>query len=103
MSTRSLPFPRGKTASFNAYIAGPNGLISVLPSATGLVGEATAYRPDLAGRTFDVEDSVVYTGQPIKLRAVQAQANITVARKCVTFSSTAEHLGSVTSSPLPTL
>jgi hypothetical protein len=99
MSTRNLPFPRGKTGSFDAYIAGPNGLLSVLPTATGLVGEATAYRPDLAGRTFDIEDDVIYPNQTIKLRAVQAQANITVARKCVTFSTTAEQFGAVTTSP----
>ncbi len=95
-----LPFPRGQTASQGIEIAGgPNGLASTLPTSNGLVGESNAYRPDLAGFIPETTDTVLISGQPMKLRLVQAAADITVARKYVTFSQTAELFGSVSTDP----
>jgi hypothetical protein len=96
MGIAQLPFPRGQTASCGISIAGPTGLVSQLPSATGYVGEATAYRPDLAGKVFDATDTVLGTNAPMRLRPVQAHADITVACKCVQFSTTAGEFGAVT-------
>lgn len=98
-----LPFPRGLTASAGIQIAGPTGtLISQLPTTTGLVGEATAYRPDLAGLVVETTDTVLGTKRPMRLRCVQAAADITVARKGIQFSSTAKLFGAVTAStPIP--
>lgn len=99
MSVRNLPFRRGDTASQGVEIAGPAGLVSQLPSATGHPGQANAYRPDLAGATFDVIDNTTYPGRRIKLRVVQAGADITVARKCIVFDTTAGFFGVVTEDP----
>ena len=97
-----LPFPRGLTASGGIQIASPIGgsLLSQLPTATGLLAQATPYRPDLAGiGPVETTDTVLGTGRAMKLRAVQAANDLTVARKCVTFSQTAKLFGFVTTDP----
>ena len=110
MERRDLPFPRGLTASAGLKAAPPagvaGGMVSLLPSATGLFLAATPYRPDLATYQAEVYAGVQW-GDPIsgvrmKLRAVQAAAQFTVARKCVTFSTSAKLFGIATSTvPIP--
>lgn len=98
MSCRvDLPFPRGQTATNGDIgIPGPNGLVSIIPTATGNYSAATPFRPDLAGCIVNTRDyqlsnqaaSVATTtagmkltpgtNRPMKLRAVQAAADITI-------------------------
>jgi len=105
----SLPFERGLTLSQGLSVANPTGgsLISVLPTATGLWGQATPYQPSMARYRTPWIKTATVCGDPyvgygngwIKLMAVQAAATITVARKLVTFSTTAGLFGAVTTDP----
>ena len=119
-----LPFPRGSTAtSMGTTLVGNvvgGAQQSLLPSATGTFQGATPFRPDLAGIVVDARDfqlsnvaraaalgttsftagSILTPGtnRPIKLRCVQAAADITVTYvgQLVQFSTTALEYGVVT-------
>lgn len=81
MSIRALPFPRGSTF-------GDRGVKTM----TAAIARAV----NLAGRVYEVEDSVHGTGKLVNLRVVQNEtgADITVARTLYKFSSaSAEYFG----------
>lgn len=64
-----LPFPRGKTA------------------CDGVINPSPDMFLNLAGRIFQVTDTVHGTGQVVLLRCVQLTNNITAARKFMKFST----------------
>jgi len=78
MTEKTLPFPRGSTAS-------DAGLVSLDDSTFS----------ELEGKIFEVPDTVHGTGQPILLRAVKndSGAAITVARKFMRFALAALDFG----------
>lgn len=114
-----LPFPLGQTAANGISIAGPIGLVSQLPTATGDFNEATPYHKDLAGYVCEYKDVAMGnttitdgataagtvsgkyvtpgTNQVGKLRAVQAGAEITTTciGQIVGFDTTAGQFGVV--------
>lgn len=105
MNLDSLPFQRGMTASngISGVPASGSGTVSVLPTANGLLYAANQYRPDLADKVVDIYSDTKF-GDPkgnrhLRLRCVQAAAAITVARKLVTFSTSAYLFGVATTSP----
>lgn len=63
-----LPFPRGKTA------------------CDGWVTPSADLYKDLAGRIYEVQDTVHGTGEMVQLRLVQASNAITAAKKFMKFS-----------------
>ena len=115
MSYRTLPFPRGQSLTNGVTLIGHSGTKSSrLPSSTGIYDEATPFGRDLASkRAIQVLDEQLSNGgttgasgtilvpgtmQPIKLRAVQAGADITVSKHglLVQFDTTAGRFGVVT-------
>jgi hypothetical protein len=115
----NLPFPLGHTAADGVTIAGPVGLVSQLPTATGDFNEATPYHKDLAGLVVEYIDvpmanttvnsnaaakgtvagyyCAAGTNLPGKLRCVQAGAAITTTciGQIMGFDATAGQFGVV--------
>lgn len=89
MRERSLPFPRGKTANDGA----------TLNSDLNIGGTPTTYLDDWLGNTFEVNDTVHNTGQPVTLRVLKAEANISLGTShyAVPFGTTALDFGRTTS------
>lgn len=81
MSIRALPFPRGSTFG---------------DMGNKTMTAAIARAVNLAGRVYEVPDTVHGTGKMVQLRVVQNETglDITVARKCYAFSvASAEYFG----------
>ena len=113
-----LPFNLNSTPTmFDTKVPGPNGMVSLLPTATGFYNEATPFRPDLAGYLPEVRDypmgnttlaaglgttvgkyATPGTGRPMRLRCVQC-GDTTITTTCIgqlmAFVTTAGQFGVV--------